>query len=392
MTKLLDEKVLLYRLQALLVASTHVDIAMAWIRRGNALDAVLAFASANPGRVRVVCGVNAYLTAPEALMQLNDSTQLKIAYGTSGQKLHAKLLIFKTQQSSIVWVGSANLTDAAFSTNREIVCEFADDGSAGELFKNYWQEFRTPDTDWPNKYAERCKQMPLDPPTSIRHLDAPVDPFISEEWAAYALSLRSRDEQRLKWLSGHLPEVTEIALSDWQTLNKANAEKLLGIAAGYGGLGTLIGAGVVKNIFFEDSWTNLQTRAKIRSALDAVPLDHLAPAFEKMLQRAYETVTSLPGIDVATVTRLLSLMRPDRFVSVNGASIAGLSQLSGISQTDLKTSTGYVELIRWVTQRAWWSVPKPEGDTGAYWNQRAALLDILAYRGDSSRRMKPEEE
>ena len=389
MTKLLDEKVLLHRLQELLAASTRVDIAMAWIRRGSALDAILAFAGAHPGRVRVICGVNNYLTEPEALMQLNESTQLKIAYGTSGQKLHAKLLIFKTQEASIAWVGSANLTEPAFSTNREIVCEFADDGRADELFKNYWNEFRTPAISWLEEYAQLCKQAPSE--TSIRHLDAPTGLLDSKEWTEYVLSLRLQDEQRLKWLAGHLPEVTTIALSDWQTLSKPDAEKLLGLT-GYGGLGNLSGAGVIKNIFFRDSWKNLQTRAKMRSELDAIPLDHLAPAFEKMLQQAFENVTDLPGIGVATVTRLLALMHPDRFVSVNGASIAGLSQLSGISQTDLRTSTGYVALISWVTKQAWWSAPRPEGDTSVYWSQRAALLDILAYAKDSSKRMEPGDE
>jgi phosphatidylserine/phosphatidylglycerophosphate/cardiolipin synthase-like enzyme len=37
-------------------------------------------------------------------------------------------------------VGSANLTEAAFSTNREIVGEFRDAGSATEFFDKYWRK------------------------------------------------------------------------------------------------------------------------------------------------------------------------------------------------------------------------------------------------------------
>ena len=84
------------------------------------------------------------------------------------------------------------------------------------------------------------------------------------------------------------------------------------------------------------------------------------------------------------MSRLLAVRHPDRFVSVNKASIAGLSLLSGISQTDLHTSDGYVTLIRWVLQQPWWSVPDPQDETSPYWRQRAALLDILAYSADPS--------
>lgn len=52
-------------------------------------------------------------------------------------------------------------------------------------------------------------------------------------------------------------------------------------------------------------------------------------------------------VSVATVSRLMAVRHPDRFVSVNKASIVGLSRLSGISQTDLHSSAGYVALIRW---------------------------------------------
>jgi hypothetical protein len=104
-----------------------------------------------------------------------------------------------------------------------------------------------------------------------------------------------------------------------------------------------------------------------------------------MIKRAFDLITSLNRVNVATVSRLLAVRHPDRFVSVNKASIAGLSQLSGISQTDLHTSAGYVALIRWVMSQPWWSAPDPQDETSLYWRQRAALLDILTYAGDPSK-------
>jgi hypothetical protein len=111
-----------------------------------------------------------------------------------------------------------------------------------------------------------------------------------------------------------------------------------------------------------------------------------------MLKRAFDLVSNLANVNVATVTRLLAVRNPDRFVSVNGASIVGLSQLSGITQKDLCTSSGYVALIRWVMSQPWWATADPEDKTSIIWQQRAAMLDILAYDGEVSKGMESDDD
>lgn len=386
MMRLIDEVALLGRLQQHLETSNSVDIAIAWIRCGRPLEAILTYARSNPGKLRVLCGVNGFITEPAALSQLYGAARLKIAYGTSGKKLHSKIFLFHDATATTVWVGSANLTESAFSVNRELVCETMDDGSASRIFEDYWQSFESPDSEWLEKYAALCSQVPPSPFTGVPNLGEPQGrPPVSDDWKAYVARLRSKDRTRLDWIAGQLPEVTQIGLSDWQQLSKTDAKKLLGIAKTYGALGRLKGAGVVKNIFYDPSWKNLGIRQKIEEALNVIPPNPSAPAFEPMIKRAFDLVTSLDRVNVATVSRLLAVRHPDRFVSVNAASVAGLSQLSGISQTDLHTSVGYVALIRWVMNQPWWSTPDPKDETSAYWQQRAALLDILAYSGDPSK-------
>ena len=136
--KLIDEGGLYDRMQELLAMSTSVDIAMAWVRCGKPLDAILSFAKAHPGKLRVLCGVNGFLTEADALFQLHETGQLKIAYGTSGMKLHSKMFLFRDYTSTTAWVGSANLTDSAFSLNRELVCEFQDNGTGEKIFEAYY--------------------------------------------------------------------------------------------------------------------------------------------------------------------------------------------------------------------------------------------------------------
>lgn len=158
----------------------------------------------------------------------------------------------------------------------------------------------------------------------------------------------------------------------------------MGIAKGYEGLGRLKGAGIVKNIFYEPSRKNLRRRQDIADALKLIPSDSTATSFGPMVERAFDLVTGLPNVNVATFTRLLAIRSPDRFVSVTGMSTAGLSKLSGISQKDLHTAPGYVDLIRWVMRQPWWNTNDPGDGTSLYWRNRAALLDILAYAGDNS--------
>lgn len=163
----------------------------------------------------------------------------------------------------------------------------------------------------------------------------------------------------------------------------------MGIAKGYGGLGRLIGAGMVKNIFYEPTPRNLKVRERIGDALNMIPANPDAPAFAPMIARAFDLVTSIDRVATGTLTRLLALRRPDLFVSVNGQSIAGLSSLTGISQKELQTAKGYVALTRWVMNQPWWTAPDPRDESTLYWRNRAALLDIFAYAGDNSKGMEP---
>ncbi len=380
--RLIDESELLSMLQERLDTSAEVRIAIAWIRCGRPLDALLQFGRRCPGKLRVVCGVNGFLTEPTALFDLRRFAKLKIAYGTAGTKFHTKLLLFSSPSGTLSWIGSANLTESAFSSNRELVCEMPDNGSAALAFENYWKEFTEPNDEWLTEYRALSTQV-SEPTSSLRHLGAPkLKSSVAEAWIDYVARLKAKNEERLDWIARQLPKVTAIGRSDWQQLTKIDAEKLLGIAKGYGGLGRLIGAGTVKNIFYEANWKNLRTRRRIVDALDVIPSDPGSPAFEPMLRRAFDLVTSLDRVDVGTVTRLLAVRQPDRFVSVNGASKAGLAKLSGVSQSDLSTAKGYAALIRWVMEQAWWNCSDPKDDTSLYWRQRAALLDVLSYSGD----------
>lgn len=185
---------------------------MAWIRRAKALSVLLDFARARCQKVRVLCGVNGFLTEPEALSAIRSCCDLKIAYGTAGIKFHTKMFVFHEPALARLWIGSANLTESAFSTNREGVSETVDDGSGVRLFKRYWAEFNSPDDAWINDYATAyaglsASSKQVEPPH-------PKSQPVAPAWNSYVQSLRRKNSPRLDWIANQLGEVTSIALKD----------------------------------------------------------------------------------------------------------------------------------------------------------------------------------
>ena len=99
---------------------------------------------------------------------------------------------------------------------------------------------------------------------------------------------------------------------------------------------------------------------------------------------AVDTIVRLPRFSMATATRLLTLARPDRAVSINGASKAGLARLTGRTQYWISEPRNYGMLLRWVYAQRWYQSPVPaDAGEASLWQARAALLDVLAYDNSS---------
>ena len=97
------------------------------------------------------------------------------------------------------------------------------------------------------------------------------------------------------------------------------------------------------------------------------------------------------GFGPGAATRLLTLARPDRFVSVNGQSAAELARLSGehdnpaLLAADQKARDewvreNYAELLTWVYDQPWFKEPEPDEPLERpIWKCRVALLDAFVY-------------
>ena len=96
---------------------------------------------------------------------------------------------------------------------------------------------------------------------------------------------------------------------------------------------------------------------RVRASLDAV---RRAPddAFPDIAVGAVREMTDIDYVGHGTATLLLALARPDRCLSLNGASEKGLGALASMGYSTLRKPEKYGELLRrWLYRQPWYVDP-----------------------------------
>ena len=125
--------------------------------------------------------------------------------------------------------------------------------------------------------------------------------------------------------------------------------------------------------------TVLHHETKIRAVLEWV-VEADDSAFPDIAVTAIKELTNIDYVGYGTATLLLTLARPDRLLSLNGASRKGLGSLSGKSHSTLGEPKNYCKLLRWLYDQPWYggAAPADEG-LALTWQFRAALVDAFVY-------------
>ena len=110
-------------------------------------------------------------------------------------------------------------------------------------------------------------------------------------------------------------------------------------------------------------------------ALDEIPFEGVVD--DKRIIRSVESLCELRGVGLAVATRLLTVKRPDIFVSVNDASRRRIAAVFGWSPI---TPDSYLELLHEIWSLPW-QLTSPPNDAleRRVWNYRVALLDAVLY-------------
>ena len=81
--------------------------------------------------------------------------------------------------------------------------------------------------------------------------------------------------------------------------------------------------------------------------------------FPNVAIRAYERLWSLKGIGQGIASRLLTLARPDRFVSLNNASETRLGNFFDLTPATLGQPKNYERLLQRIYDQTWFREPYP---------------------------------
>ena len=403
---------LLYRFKKLLETARSVDIATAWATPGRHLQALRDAVGRGDVKVRAIVGISGNATHPDALTELNGITAGDLRIVPKGERLfHPKLYLFELRAGGIVerraWIGSANFTRAGFggrsAANEEVVLEVGPGERADALadwFQERWdrcrmdspalEEIRRYEEDWDRNPPHRQIRRVTSGAVSRRRdlLDGAHRPLTLE---GYHRALRECEEKLRDegWGWGILdPQGGSymraisarrkllLGATSWSKLDADSERRLKGSYRRkdleWWGLMGRMG---------RKNWPAVRrNERKVRAGLDAVrqARDH---EFPDIAVNAMRELTDIENVGCGTATLLLSLARPDRCLSLNGASEDGFGALASMSPSTLGKPENYGELLRrWLYRQRWYvDRPPADGNLTRIWEYRAALVDPFVY-------------
>lgn len=398
---ILTQDEIMPRFRELVKQSNKIDLAVAWAWSCDALDILLDFASSRGRELRAIVGLSGNGSHPNALRDLSKSAALRIM--PNHPMFHCKCYLFETEKGLVVWIGSANLTQAGFQKNVELIHEFRDQsGKSKNWFNEIWHKLDADPTDTIDNYSENWEPPSFSTSRSQPDSIPPAPPKIDTltDWRSFVQAILEADafwEQRFDCtVTGEFASWTNtISLGrsiahreNWDNLSKEDASILLGLSHRYGLLGSMIGAGHAKNVFLEETTENLRIREIIRSALQPV-IDASFDDFPMVASEFISKVNELDRFGSAIATRFMALAKPEYAISVNKASQNLLSEATGLPKTSLSNpekgtrARSYTDLLNWLRAHEWYENPTPQNQFEELLSQyRAALVDPLVYGRD----------
>lgn len=361
--------------------ATSVEIAVAWAN--TELEAVQTLLSHSHKVKRMIVGLKFYDTSPAFLRATYRKPNFKFHLSENGT-FHPKLYLFHFGNGS--WkaiIGSANFTVGAFEKNHELCLLIgSDDKDAAKTLTDiqttidrYWDESKRINLNYIKDYeiahAKRPKTKEL-PKKGV--IESPLD----LSWSRFIERINAvphEDQLKLlRWVKHH-----------WQQRPFSQLEKSKRkIIGGYGkkaeDLEYRCFGPTVSRRQFMGIVSNKP--AIIEYGLSFIPKTGTVhksdyQAFLKAI------ITEFNQMELAAVSRLLALYRPDVFIPYNGLNKKKISLELGISSSRMNYEL-YWDLIIQTIQSATFNYPakklsKKEAELFSF---RAALLDCLYYESN----------
>lgn len=402
---LLDDKTVCETMSQAAKDAVSVRILAAWATQGAGLNCFSACAAA---RKQAIIGTCFAVTEPDALHGLiRQGFDLRVVHQLpSGGTFHPKVYLFERSDGGwTALLGSANLTDAAFTRNAEAMVEVALTAeSAAPLnafFDGHWKSAHAKEItdEWFEWYkaeyeaaaqrrsrdiaeAERRKKSSPKQATASPRTSQLQD-LMKSDWAGYVRRLAARKDLGPRFLDGDdnsylrtLSLTSPTLRSGFAKADPDDVGRVMGKSDNCGWLGRVhLMRGRGAKIYRDQA---------LRALVDRCLQPLWATSGEQeSLDAARDIFTALRKVDgfgPGFITRMLTVAKPDHFYSLNAASEDGLASLFGIPKARLRTWEGYEEGLKVVYATQWYkSAPPTDKKMKRLWDARVALLDAYAY-------------
>ena len=362
-----------------------------------------------------VVGIHFYQTHPDFINEFIDDKKVKFVMQTSGT-FHPKIYFFHRDEEWRLIVGSANLTNAAFSENSEvcvyidnkdddkgdligynaldILCKYNNqaesfDRKKFEIYKETWLRQQRRIRKLSSEYGQKKNSFAKKASLPIFLYDLSWDDFYSavlneniKEKGRFEKRVkllkevkkifRKKSNEGFKLFSDYSPDERKL-IAGLDVKFRGDDGKFLD----WGLFGSMRGARNFRGYIGKDC-------EEISDALESIPRDGIVE--KKQYDEYVKKITKLYGISLGTASRLLAMKRPDTFVCVDNENSDGLSKFLRIpnimhQKKEIIFDVYWDEVICRIKDFTWWNEEKPTDKTERFvWENRAVFFDSLFYR------------
>lgn len=401
-----------------------IDIASAYVSKNPLWENIKHRAEDDTVDIRLLAGLDHAISDPDIIGFQHPRLKVKVAYPPEkGAIFHSKLYIFHMKRGKAeAFVGSANFTSRGLTGNEEILFRITDPSSIKELndyFKEIWsndkkshklleeqlEEYRNIYKKNHKVSASLCSEPKFASEKEI------VQNFIENSdgspFSSYCSLLLRVTNARYNWFHGSRPEDSIFkvigAIQECHDLiafrkfpySVDDTHKISGTRGFYAYLGRQARSRI--NTFL--SGTSPQGK-EIYSVLNDFALQEIPNTLKGKRDLVFNTLSALieiKGIGISIASRLMTLAQPGLVFSFNSASKEQLYSFAGCTRhgnNKYQERDNYMEVLEWIWEQPWFN-DKPiklKGLAKLIWNNRVALIDILAYDHHSDKPMKLETE
>lgn len=349
---------------------------------------------------KIVVGIHFYQTNPNFINEFTDNKKVKFITNPSGV-FHPKIYLFSNSNED--WkclIGSANFTKSALEKNSEImICLSDKDIGSNEVYTRLTNEidefyrrakiFTKNDLMLYQKVWDKKAKHILDLKDKFGSSNSSKPIYQSKiimlDWNKYYDEVKNDKNssfyirlELLRKAKKYFTENTFHAMTDIQRKQIAGIVKrdMDNTELDWMYFGHMASPRFKKRI--SDEYIN------ISKALEYIPSKGIVQKEDYMKYIDYFKNNSNYGYGVPTISRLLSMKRPDVFFCLTGGNEQKLYIDFGIEKIDRKEYERYWdEIIQRIHKAEWFNVKKPkDSEEKELWINRVAMLDAIFYDGD----------